>query len=78
MFLLHLQISTKTDKHFFTSFAARDKTYTMLFKLWLNAQLHQVGHMVTGPSIFSRSKRVKSFEVTGSHGLAIGFQGLII
>ena len=39
---LDFQISTKSDKHFFTSFAARDKTHTMLHKLWQNAQLDQV------------------------------------
>jgi len=42
MVFICFQISTKTEKHFFTSFAARDKTYTMLFKLWLNARLEQV------------------------------------
>jgi len=36
-----IQVTTDTDKHFFTSFAARDKTYMMLFKLWQNALLEQ-------------------------------------
>ncbi|KAB7506066.1 GRAM domain-containing protein 1B [Armadillidium nasatum] len=37
-----LQINTDTDKHFFTSFAARDKTYLMLFRIWQNALMDQV------------------------------------
>jgi len=36
-----IQVTTDTDKHFFTSFAARDKSYMMLFKLWQNALLDQ-------------------------------------
>ncbi len=28
---------TPKEKYFFTSFTARDKTYTMLHKLWRNA-----------------------------------------
>ena len=39
---IFLQVATDSDKHFFTSFAARDKTYMMLFKLWQNALLEQV------------------------------------
>lgn len=34
-------ISTRTEKHFFTSFASRDKTYLMLFRVWQNALLDQ-------------------------------------
>ncbi|XP_055304649.1 protein Aster-B-like isoform X2 [Sitodiplosis mosellana] len=30
-------ISTETEKYFITSFAARDKTYLMLFRIWQNA-----------------------------------------
>ncbi len=38
-----IQVTTEDkDKHFFTSFAARDKAYMMLFKLWQNALLDQV------------------------------------
>ena len=37
-----IQITTESDeRHFFTSFAARDRTYMMLFKLWQNALLDQ-------------------------------------
>ncbi|KAJ8970115.1 hypothetical protein NQ317_000569 [Molorchus minor] len=34
-------ISTKTEKYFFTSFVARDKTYLMLFRVWQNALMDQ-------------------------------------
>jgi len=34
-----VQVCAGTDKFFFTSFAARDKTYVMLFRLWQNALL---------------------------------------
>ncbi|KAJ4936016.1 hypothetical protein JOQ06_017540 [Pogonophryne albipinna] len=34
-----IQVSTDTDKHFFTSFGARDRTYMMMFRLWQNALL---------------------------------------
>ncbi|XP_023212269.1 GRAM domain-containing protein 1B-like isoform X1 [Centruroides sculpturatus] len=36
-----IQICTETEKYFFTSFAARDKTYLMLFRLWQNALMNQ-------------------------------------
>ncbi|KAJ8368904.1 hypothetical protein SKAU_G00089320 [Synaphobranchus kaupii] len=34
-----VQVCTDTDKHFFTSFGARDRTYMMMFRLWQNALL---------------------------------------
>ncbi|XP_072248918.1 protein Aster-B isoform X5 [Leuresthes tenuis] len=34
-----IQVCTDTDKHFFTSFGARDRTYMMMFRLWQNALL---------------------------------------
>ena len=37
-----IQISNDKEKYFFTSFAARDKTYLMLFRIWQNALLEQV------------------------------------
>ena len=42
-----IQLCTENDeRHFFTSFAARDRSYMMLFKLWQNALLDQVnGHL---------------------------------
>nr|CAD7398039.1 unnamed protein product [Timema cristinae] len=35
-------VCTETDKLFFTSFGARDKTYLMLFRVWQNALMDQV------------------------------------
>lgn len=35
-------VHTESDKYFLTSFAARDKTYLMLFRIWQNALLEQV------------------------------------
>ncbi|XP_028326383.1 protein Aster-A isoform X2 [Gouania willdenowi] len=34
-----IQISTDNDKHFFTSFGARDRSFMMIFRLWQNALL---------------------------------------
>ncbi|XP_075695391.1 protein Aster-B isoform X2 [Rhinoderma darwinii] len=34
-----IQLCTDTEKHFFTSFGARDRTYMMMFRLWQNALL---------------------------------------
>ncbi|XP_032905536.1 protein Aster-B isoform X6 [Amblyraja radiata] len=34
-----VQVCTDTEKHFFTSFGARDRTYMMMFRLWQNALL---------------------------------------
>lgn len=34
-------ISTETEKYFITSFAARDKSYLMLFRIWQNALLNK-------------------------------------
>uniref|UniRef100_A0A8C5X4E3 GRAM domain containing 1B n=1 Tax=Malurus cyaneus samueli TaxID=2593467 RepID=A0A8C5X4E3_9PASS len=31
-----IQVCTDTEKHFFTSFGARDRTYMMMFRLWQN------------------------------------------
>ena len=35
-------VTTNSDKYFFTSFGARDKTYLMLFRVWQNALMDQV------------------------------------
>ncbi|GAA6085712.1 protein Aster-A isoform X2 [Tachysurus ichikawai] len=32
-----IQINTEQDKHFFTSFGARDRSFMMIFRLWQNA-----------------------------------------
>uniref|UniRef100_A0A3Q3WUR7 GRAM domain-containing protein n=1 Tax=Mola mola TaxID=94237 RepID=A0A3Q3WUR7_MOLML len=37
-----IQISTDNEKHFFTSFGARDRSFVMIFRLWQNALLDKV------------------------------------
>ncbi|XP_068209035.1 protein Aster-B-like isoform X2 [Palaemon carinicauda] len=36
-----IEVRTEGEKHFFTSFASRDKTYLMLFRIWQNALMDQ-------------------------------------
>ncbi|KAM5222580.1 protein Aster-B isoform 11-T14 [Hipposideros larvatus] len=36
-----IQVCTDSEKHFFTSFGARDRTYMMMFRLWQNALLEK-------------------------------------
>ncbi|XP_010767209.1 GRAM domain-containing protein 1B isoform X1 [Notothenia coriiceps] len=36
-----IQLCTDNDKHFFSSFGARDRTYMMMFRLWQNALLEK-------------------------------------
>ncbi|CAG0919353.1 unnamed protein product [Notodromas monacha] len=36
-----IQIATTLEKYFFTSFAAREKTYTMIFRVWQNALMEK-------------------------------------
>lgn len=36
-----IQITTSTEKYFFTSFGTRDKTYMMLFRIWQNVLMEQ-------------------------------------
>ncbi|XP_057369857.1 protein Aster-B-like isoform X4 [Daphnia carinata] len=43
-----IQICTETDKHFFCSFGARDKTYVVLFRTWQQALLDQLPSDTTG------------------------------
>lgn len=38
-------VCTEGEKLFFTSFGARDKTYLMLFRVWQNALMDQVGSL---------------------------------
>uniref|UniRef100_A0A3P9PLL1 GRAM domain-containing protein n=1 Tax=Poecilia reticulata TaxID=8081 RepID=A0A3P9PLL1_POERE len=37
-----IQISTDSEKHFFTSFGARERSFMMIFRLWQNALLDKV------------------------------------
>ncbi|XP_067399039.1 LOW QUALITY PROTEIN: protein Aster-A [Emydura macquarii macquarii] len=36
-----IQVCTATDKHFFTSFGARDRCFMLIFRLWQNALLEK-------------------------------------
>ncbi|XP_034033622.1 protein Aster-B-like isoform X3 [Thalassophryne amazonica] len=36
-----IQLCTDNEKHFFTSFGARDRTYMMMFRLWQNALMEK-------------------------------------
>lgn len=36
-----IQLCTNNEKHFFTSFGARDRTYMMMFRLWQNALMEK-------------------------------------
>ncbi|XP_070699638.1 protein Aster-B-like [Pempheris klunzingeri] len=36
-----IQLCTDNERHFFTSFGARDRTYMMMFRLWQNALLEK-------------------------------------
>ena len=48
-----IQIVTENDeRHFLTSFAARDRTYMMLFKLWQNALLDQVKNRIKSARLY--------------------------
>ena len=37
-----IQINVDKEKHFFSSFTSRDKTYLMMFRVWQNALLAHV------------------------------------
>jgi hypothetical protein len=44
-----IQVTTNTERYFFTSFGARDKTFLMLFRIWQNALLDKVSlHLSVG------------------------------
>ena len=41
-----IQICTKDDKYFFTSFGTRDKTFLMLERVWKNGASDQVRQLL--------------------------------
>ena len=41
-----LVLAENNEKHFFTSFSSRDKTYTTLFKLWQISILDHVSSLI--------------------------------
>ena len=48
-----IQITTTTEKYFFTSYGARDKTYMMLFRIWQNNLMEQVSEAFLSVSCFT-------------------------
>lgn len=47
-----IQICTKDDKYFFTSFGARDKTFLMLERVWKNGITDQVYHCSISANLY--------------------------
>uniref|UniRef100_A0A8C6YQK6 GRAM domain-containing protein n=1 Tax=Nothoprocta perdicaria TaxID=30464 RepID=A0A8C6YQK6_NOTPE len=46
-----IQIATKGEKFFFTSFSARDRSYLSIFRLWQNVLLDKVSVQVLVPVV---------------------------
>ncbi|XP_018582497.2 protein Aster-A isoform X4 [Scleropages formosus] len=78
-----IQISTEHDKHFFTSFGARDRSYMMIFRLWQNAlmdkslspkELWHIVHQCYGTELGLTSEDDDYVSPTGDHinGLLLG------
>uniref|UniRef100_A0A3P8WMW8 GRAM domain-containing protein n=1 Tax=Cynoglossus semilaevis TaxID=244447 RepID=A0A3P8WMW8_CYNSE len=47
-----IQINMNTEKFFFTSFSAREKSYQTIFRMWQNTLLNKVKHTHTHTSRF--------------------------
>ncbi|XP_014020991.1 protein Aster-A isoform X4 [Salmo salar] len=71
-----IQISTDHDKHFFTSFGARDRSYMMIFRLWQNAlmdkplspkELWHIVHQCYGTELGLTSEDDDYVSPTGEH-----------
>uniref|UniRef100_A0A8C7MC81 Protein Aster-A n=1 Tax=Oncorhynchus kisutch TaxID=8019 RepID=A0A8C7MC81_ONCKI len=78
-----IQISTDHDKHFFTSFGARDRSYMMMFRLWQNAlmdkplspkELWHIVHQCYGTELGLTSEDDDYVSPTDEHinGLLLG------
>uniref|UniRef100_A0A6Q2ZET0 VASt domain-containing protein n=1 Tax=Esox lucius TaxID=8010 RepID=A0A6Q2ZET0_ESOLU len=78
-----IQISTDHDKHFFTSFGARDRSYMMIFRLWQNAlmdkplspkELWHIVHQCYGTELGLTSEDDDYVSPTSEHinGLLLG------
>uniref|UniRef100_A0A1A7XSI8 GRAM domain containing 1A n=1 Tax=Iconisemion striatum TaxID=60296 RepID=A0A1A7XSI8_9TELE len=71
-----IQISTENDKHFFTSFGARDRSFMMIFRLWQNAlldkslspkELWHIVHQCYGTELGLTSEDDDYVSPTGEH-----------
>nr|XP_037278719.1 protein Aster-B-like isoform X5 [Rhipicephalus microplus] len=66
-----VQVCTDHEKHFFTSFGARDKTYLMLFRIWQNALMEQEElpneeedeDEASGPEMFASAREAQHSEM---------------
>uniref|UniRef100_A0A131YYL7 GRAM domain-containing protein 1B n=1 Tax=Rhipicephalus appendiculatus TaxID=34631 RepID=A0A131YYL7_RHIAP len=67
-----VQVCTDHEKHFFTSFGARDKTYLMLFRIWQNALMEQEelpneeedeDEEASGPEMFASAREAQHSEM---------------
>ncbi|XP_053530781.1 protein Aster-A isoform X3 [Ictalurus punctatus] len=71
-----IQINTEQEKHFFTSFGARDRSYMMIFRLWQNAlmdktlspkELWHIVHQCYGTELGLTSEDDDYVSPTGEH-----------
>ncbi|KAI5611845.1 GRAM domain-containing protein 1B-like isoform X2, partial [Silurus asotus] len=78
-----IQINTEQEKHFFTSFGARDRSFMMIFRLWQNAlmdktlspkELWHIVHQCYGTELGLTSEDDDYVSPTGEHvnGLLLG------
>ncbi|XP_077524724.1 GRAM domain containing 1B isoform X7 [Amblyomma americanum] len=68
-----VQVCTDHEKHFFTSFGARDKTYLMLFRIWQNALMEQEEELpngeededeeASGPELFASAREAQHSDM---------------
>ncbi|MCI4391125.1 hypothetical protein PGIGA_G00130740 [Pangasianodon gigas] len=71
-----IQINTEQEKHFFTSFGARDRSFLMIFRLWQNAlmdktlspkELWHIVHQCYGTELGLTSEDDDYVSPTGEH-----------
>uniref|UniRef100_A0A3P9I6J6 GRAM domain containing 1A n=1 Tax=Oryzias latipes TaxID=8090 RepID=A0A3P9I6J6_ORYLA len=84
-----IQISTESEKHFFTSFGARDRSFMMIFRLWQNAlldkalspkELWHIVHQCYGTELGLTSEDDDYVSPTSEHmnGLLPGDEGVSV
>jgi len=67
-----VQICTGSDKYFFTSFAARDKTHVLMFRLWQNSLLD---NPAMAPELWSWVRSVYGDKTERYNGSETNYQG---
>ncbi|XP_034030060.1 protein Aster-A isoform X2 [Thalassophryne amazonica] len=84
-----IQISTDNEKHFFTSFGARDRSFMMIFQLWQNAlmdkslspkELWHIVHQCYGTELGLTSEDDDYVSPTAEHmnGLLPGDESVLV